>query len=296
MEGAWSTVDVLFAKADRGTGAISAQLGDIKSGDVDEADAPVFQSWGLLALPAAPIPGVSAPEAVVLKHPAGDVVIAGRSVRSAAIAGLIAQGESCVFADGSQACTLYKLDGSIVQFTTHDNTKDGRSVYSRISPNGFEQAFPWGRHRVDNTGLHFQHVSGARMDIGSVTAPAPLDQFGSYFSFQAAMGRLTASFVSVGPTGAVMSPVARADATLTALQAIQAAVVSLGALVSAIAATPAVVGAAPSANPAIGVPPAVGAFQSAITAIETATTAIAAAAVGTVPVPGPIGSKSLAAS
>lgn len=289
-EGAWETAHILFTEADRTTGAITCQLGDVKSGEVYDPQAVMFAGGaGDISLPAAPVAGQSAAEAVTLNTPGGNIIIGVRSVRSAYIAGLIQPGEKAVFADGSQACTLYKLDGSIIHFTTIDNTKDGRSVYSRVSPNGFEHAFPWGRHRLDNTGLHFQHVSGARLDFGSVTAPAPLNTLGSYFSFQAAMGRLNASVVTVGPNGSVYSPVARADATLVALQALQAEVVALATAVAALAAAPAVPAHAPTEQPQVGA--ALLALTSAVTA---STAALAAAAVGTVPVPGPIGARALA--
>lgn len=293
-EGSWDVVHVLYAATDKATGAISCQLGDVKSREIIEPSAPVFQIWGALSLPAVPIAGVAAAEAVTLNTSSGNVVIGGRSVRSAEIAGLLKMGESAFFADGSRASTLYKLDGSIVHYTTIDNTKDGRAVAQWITPTGFRQEWPWGRTRLDSTGFHVQHLAGTkvcRFDVGSIAAPAPLDSFSTYFTIQAEMGRIDSSFVAIGPTGAVFSPVARADAVLAALVAIRAQLSALTTAVNSLAATPAASGVSPGATG--GVTTAIAALTTAAT---VAATALTAAAVGTLPVTAPIGSSSLAAT
>jgi hypothetical protein len=294
-EGSWEISHVLFAKADNATGAITYQLGDVKSNEVYDVEAPVFQIPGALCLPANPVAGQSAAEAVTLTHPAGNVVVACRSVRSAAIAGLIKMGESSFFADGSQACSLYKLDGSLTHFTTHDNTANGRSVYYRISPErGFDEAWPWGRRFFDKSGHHFVHVSGAQFHLGSVNAPAPLNTFSTTFSLTAAMGRLNASFVSVGPDNAVFSPVARADAVIAALDAASSALTTVTASLVAINAALVALGAIPVNSAAESLCAAVAApVTAAGLAISAAASVIAGGAVGTVPVPGPIGSQCL---
>jgi hypothetical protein len=205
------TVHILQASADNATGMVTCQTGDIISGEVFDPAAPVMQQWGLLSLPDVPVPGVSAPEAQVRETGHGHIVLAGRSVKTGAIAGMIQQGETCVFADGSQASTLYKLDGSIIDFTTHDNTAAGRSVFSRTFPGGWETVNPWGRARIDKTGFHAQHASGSRIDFGSVSGlPSPIDALASYMSLQAATVRINGSLVSIGPDVGLRGSVLRA--------------------------------------------------------------------------------------
>lgn len=291
---------VLYASADPLTGAVTVHLGNAATGESYDNDATVWQSWGWLSLPAIPDAGEEGAEAYFRVTGDANQVLGGRDVRSAAIAGLIKQGESCAYASGSQACTLYKLDGSIVQFTTTDNTVTGRSVCQWVTPTGFRQEWPWGRTRLDNSGFHVQHIAGTkvcRFDVGSIAAPAPLDSFSTYFTIQGEMGRVNSSFVTVGPDGAVYSPVARADATIFSLNAAAAA---LSAAASAIAAfelalaklgTIGVNAAAADLIAACSLP-----AGAAVSAIGTAQAAITAAAVGTVPAPLPIGSSSLAAS
>lgn len=279
---------ILFVKTDPITGAIIVSIGDAKSAEVFDSEATVWQNWGWLSLPSNPTAGVDGAECFFDANGDANQVIGGRDVRSASIAGLIKPGESCAYASGSQACTLWKNDNSITQYTTHDGTSNGRAIYYSVAPTGFDEAWPWGRRFFDQSGHHFIHASGAQMHLGSMSGPAPLDTFGSYFSVTAAMARINASFVTVGPDTAVYSPVARADAVLSTLQAIQAAVSAIASTVTEMAATPAAVGSAPTVNPLV-----VAALASQVTALTAATASLTAAVVGTAPLPGPIGSTSL---
>lgn len=295
----WETVHVLYASADKGTGAITAQIGDVGSGEVLDPAAPVFQAWGFLSLPAPPVPGVSAPESIALKAGSGDILVAGRSVRSAAIAGLIKQGETAIYADGSQAVILEKLDGSINLLTTHDNTNTGRNVQFRIEPvdvdkvqGGLRFEWPWSRFKIQQDGLHYDSSSGCVLDLSTVTLTGPfaaLSQFKNFLTARFDVGKVECSITSFGAAGSIKSPVARADATLTALQAIQAEIAAISATVAQMAATPAAIGSAPTLNPLVAT-----ALASQLTAVSAASTAITVATGATVPVPGPIGARSLA--
>lgn len=292
MEGSWETVHVLFAKADTGTGAVTCQTGDILTGSVSDANSPVFGSWGVLSLPAVPIAGVSAPEAIVLKSNGIDVVIGGRSVRSAAIAGQIDQGETAVFADGSQGLVLIKLDGSVNMLTTHDNTVAGRNVGLRLAPDGLKFEWPWSRLKCESDGLHYDHTSGLVFDLGVVDLSGPfaiLSPYKTYFNLRADMGRIQSSFLSMGPAGSIKAPAARADALMTVLQAMQAEIAAIAQTVVAMAATPAASGVSPGATVAV-----TRALGTQATALSNAVAAIAVGVAGTVPLPGPIGSKCLA--
>lgn len=309
MEGNWETVHILYAKADPRTGAVTCQTGDVKSGTVFDPDATVVQQWGLLALCAPPIKGVSAPEGVTLNGTSVNVVIAGRSVRSAYLAGLIKQGETALFADGSQAVALFKLDGSINLLTTHDNTKDGRNVNMRLGPDGWRFEWPWSRLKVEKDGLHFDHKSGALFSVTALelTGPfAPLSQFKSFFTVRADMSAIESAFLAVGPADSIKSPVARADALVTVLNTVSSALSSLSSILTALqtevtavaaAAQPAVTAATVGTTiGAAAIVPVTALVASTVATLGTAVAAIAAAGLGTTPVPGAIGAKSLAAS
>lgn len=305
-QGVFDCVSVLQASADNATGMITFQTGDVVTGDVYDPAAVAFQQHGWLSLPATPAPGQSAPEALVLETGAGHVAFAGRSVRSGAIAGMIQQGESCGFADGSQASTLYKLDGSIIDFTTHDNTAAGRSVFSRTFPGGWETVNPWGRARLDKTGFHAQHASGSRIDFGSVSGlPSPIDALASYMSLQAATVRINGSLVSIGPDVGLRGSVLRAtgvrgatdfDAfmatTSTALANISAALADISSTITAMgialfavppATVPSPTGGGPAAltaalaNVSTAAAPTLAQIAATATAIATAVAAINAA-------------------
>lgn len=252
---------------------ITCQTGDVISGEVYDPSAVVMQHHGLMSMGAPAVPGVSAPEGQVLETGAGHIVMAGRSVRSGAIAGMIQMGETCCFADGSQASTLYKLDGSIIDFTTHDNTAAGRSVFSRTFPGGWETVNPWGRVRLDKTGFHAQHASGSRIDFGSVSGlPSPIDALASYLSLQAATVRINGSLVSIGPDGGVRGSVLRAtgvrDATdfdafmattSAAMANISAALADISTTISAMGIALFAVPSATTPNPTGGGPAALAA-------------------------------------
>lgn len=240
---AWQTCHVLYARADNATGAITVQLGDVLSGDVLEEDAPVQGQWGFLSMPAPPIPGVSAAEAISLTSTNTDFVIGGRSVRSGIIAGLIRMGETCVFADGSQACSLYKLDGSIVHYTTTDNTITGQAVFTKTDPTGHRWVTPWTRCINDSSGWHFMHTSGASLDFGFVGLSGPFSLladagFSSYFTAKAHMVRIDGEIVVLGSGGVgganVPDPVVKAVELITLLGTINAAIVALTAAVNGI--------------------------------------------------------------
>lgn len=279
-------VHVLFASADNATGAITCQTGDVTSGEVSDDAATLMQSWGLLSLPSVPVSGQSAPEAVVLKRSGPDIIIGGRTVRTAEIAGLIKQGETCVFADGSRASTLYKLDGSVVHYCTHDNTIAGRAVASTVGPDGFEWSWPWGRLWFDKTGFHVTHSSGASFDLGSIAgAPSPLDTLGTYISMTGAIVRINGTAVSIGADPpATPDPLVRTTPTVAVLNTLSAA---LSGIQSALSSIQAVVDAVPAGTTPSPTGGGAAVLAAAITAANVAigsagtSVAAAAASVGT---------------
>lgn len=144
------------------------------------------------------------------------------------------KGEKFLFGP-SGAFIRFKADGSISIFTTDDNTTNGRSVFLTVAPTGLLFNFPYGKLAFDSTGFHVLTNSGARLDLGAIAAPAPLNALSSYATLSAAMVHVNGSAVSVGPAAGVSAPVARSDATLVALQALATGLEGLSAALTAIA-------------------------------------------------------------
>lgn len=179
----------------------------------------------------------------------------------------------------------FKADGSVSTFTTDDNTVNGRSVYQTIGPEGYEFNFPYGRFAFNDTGFHLSHASGARLDGGSLAAPAPLNIIPNM-----SMATLSASIVHVegsavhagtGDPTAPAQPVALANSSLAlaaALHSVLTAIGSPGGIVSPSSGGPC------TAGPAL------------VSALAAATAALAAASVGATPTPGPVASLSSTAS
>jgi hypothetical protein len=254
------------------TGAVMLGLGDTKSEESADEEAVLLQASGIVS-----VPPVGA-EALSLETSAGYITIASRDIRSGKIAGRMQPAETTVYAPGSQACTLYKLDGSVTQFTTHDNTDNGKSVYSMVAPTGFTRFMPHGKETFDERGFHVLHASGARIDLGAISGlPGPLSALGSYAGLSAKIVRIEGSIISLGTTAGSPEPVAKATtlySLLTSLQAEHAAALNL---FTAIAATPAAIGTVPAVNPAV-----IAAFTALNTAMGS-TVALLAAAVLALP-------------
>jgi hypothetical protein len=235
-------VDILNASRETSTAATLLQIGDVISGQVESDRVESWQHAGFCSIPANPIAGQSACQAIVFKRGDIDVCIATRDTRAQTIAANLGPGETCTYAGGhdgnSQGRTLWKDDGSITQYTTDTNTsqdKGGRAVYFRVArgvnpltglPDGFSCIAPWGSQKFDGTGFHVLHASGASFDLGGLYGmPAPLDQISSYFRVQAGTVNLQASSVSMG-VGPVF-PLANATAVLAALSALSTALTAL---------------------------------------------------------------------
>jgi len=151
-------------------------------------------------------------------------------------------------------------DGRVTRFATHDGTPNGQSVYDQIGPEGYLGKTPWSVLRNDATGLHFEHISGAHFDLGSIAGlPEPFSAFSTWAELQAHVIRIKGSAIQLG-VGAGAQPVALATTTLandgslsSALALVQAALTALGAIGvnnaagPAIAASAAAVAAAASA-------------------------------------------------
>ena len=254
------------------TGAVMLGLGDTKSEESADEEAVLFQASGIVS-----VPPVGA-EALSPETSAGYITIASRDIRSGKIAGRMQPAETTVYAPGSQACTLYKLDGSVTQFTTHDNTDNGKSVYSMVAPTGFTRFMPHGKETFDERGFHVLHASGARIDLGAISGlPGPLSALGSYAGLSAKIVRIE-GFDHLARHDRRIAR-ARSKSNHAVLAADEPPSGARGGLnlFTAIAATPAAIGTVPAVNPAV-----IAAFTALNTAMGS-TVALLAAAVLALP-------------
>jgi hypothetical protein len=222
------------------TGAVMLGLGDLKSEESADEDATLLQTSGVVS-----VPPVGA-ETLSLETSSGYITIASRDIRSGKIAGNMQPAETTVYAPGSQACELFKLDGSVTRMTTEDGTETGATVYDRMAKDEFTMFARWGKRTFDATGYHLFTFSGARLDMGGIGGlPPPLNSLGSYAKLSARIVQIEGSIVSIGPRAGVADAVAKATPLLLALSALNGVLAALlvpGAYVSATPGAPAVPG------------------------------------------------------
>lgn len=243
------------------TGAVMLGVGDERGEDSRDERVVLMQASGIVSIP--PIGA----EIVTLETSTGFIGIASRDIRTGAIAGNMRAGETTVYAPGSQACSLYKNDGSVTHLTTSDGTTTGQSVYSRVASDTFLFFAPWGKQTFDGTGWHVFTHAGARLDMGGIGGmPAPLDTLGSYAKLSAKMVYIEGSIVALGPRGGVADSAAKATPTVLALNAISTLITALG--------TPGAFISPPSGGPCTAGPALVTAIATTISALTAAQTTI----------------------
>lgn len=229
-------------------GVVMLNIGDARGEISADERVPLFQAPGVLSLPANPSPGTGGAEVMCLETSSGYIGICARDNRKAALAGNVKQGETVVFASGSQACSIYKNDGSVTHMTTENGQSSGPTVYERMAPDGCVRFARWGKETFDATGFHLFTFSGARLDMGGIGGlPAPFASLGSYARLSAKIVSIEGSIVAIGPRAGVADQVAKATPLLIALSALNsvlAALVAPGAYISAAPGSPAAPGPA----------------------------------------------------
>lgn len=259
-------VDILAVNRDANTGAVTLQTGDVLHQRVIDNNCPLWDSAGLRSIPAVPVPNAKkACQAVALKTVDADIVIATRDLRASAIEGLLKPSETCVYATTGQAASYYKLDGSVIDYTTDDNTATGHGVFQGVAPNGLIFDSPYGKRTFGARGYHLTTASGARIDVGGLSAPGVPPALNSYVALSAQSLRLEGAAISLGTVAGTPEPVAKATTLLSVLGALQAVIDLLAASTTGLVA---------GANPVTLTPGSP--LASAITAAHSAITAAAA--------------------
>jgi hypothetical protein len=125
---------------------------------------------------------------------------------------------------------------------------------------------PFGKISFDRGGFHLLHFTGARLDLGGIGGlPSPIDQLATYATLSAAITKIQASALVLGPDAGVSDNVAHSTSVVAALAAIGTWAISVDAALIAIGS--ALTGpSAPAAVTAIGLETtALGVMSSAIT-------------------------------
>jgi hypothetical protein len=224
------------------TGAVMLGIGDAHAEVAHDERVALMQTSGVVSIP--PVGG----EILAFETSHGFIGVAGRDIRTGVIAGNMQPGETTIYAPGSQACELFKLDGSVTRMTTEDGTATGATVYDRLARDEFTLFARWGKRTFDATGYHLFTFSGARLDMGGIGGlPAPLSSLGSYARLSAKIVSIEGSIVAIGPRAGVADAVAKSTPLLIAISAINsvlAALIAPGAYISAAPGSPAAPGPA----------------------------------------------------
>lgn len=144
-------IDILKTTISEKTKAILVQLGNVVDGIVSADNAELWQQVGFVSRPSIAEGGKEAAQAIVLQDGGYDRCIATRDLRGLALAGQMSDGETCVYAPGSdgngQARMLLKKNGSVNIYTREGNTDSGTGMgifvnpedgsISLLSPQGF---------------------------------------------------------------------------------------------------------------------------------------------------------------
>lgn len=125
-------------------------------------------------------------------------------------------------------------DGSVSIFTSDDGTVNGKSIYFQVRPDGFTYAAPWGKMTFGPEGFHVLHTSGARIDLGSLSAPAPLNALASYVKIAAAIVQIESTVSAEGTAAGTPEPIAKATSLLSLLTTMQASLTAIGAALTAL--------------------------------------------------------------
>jgi hypothetical protein len=257
-------------------GVVMLNIGDARGEIAADERVPLFQTPGVVSLPANPSAGTGGAEVMCLETSAGYIGMSVRDNRKSAIAGNVQPGETWVFGSGSQGCSGWKNDGSITHMTTENGSPSGPTVFDRLAPDGMTLFARWGKRTFDATGYHLFTFSGARFDLGGIGGlPAPLSSLGNYARLSAQMVSIEGAVVALGPRTGIADPAAKATPALATLSAIGAAVTALQSAVSSLQSAVSAVSALASA--ATPTPASAAAATAAVSAIAASTAAVAAA-------------------
>lgn len=152
--------DVMSVVLDTVTNAIVAQIGDSTNENVDHDSAEWWQQTGFASMPAPPTQGGASCQGLAVKHSDRDMVFATRDLRASKIYGNLKPGEACMYATVGAARVFTKANGSVVLYTTVDNTQKGQSLSLVLAPTGVTLVTPWGGFMLNSSGWSITGPNG----------------------------------------------------------------------------------------------------------------------------------------
>ncbi len=169
----------------------------------------------------------------------GLVPVLGRDVRLNQFFPNPQPGDVALVGYGSNFVKL-GIDGRISIVTTKDGTPNGAMMQIQLNPDGFAVIGDWGKLSLDEGGLHVLTHTGARLDLGGIGGIPLLDQLGltSYASLAAAIVKLEATTIILGPVSGVAEPVTKSLALEALLVLIALSATSTAAALTALGAIP----------------------------------------------------------
>lgn len=219
-------------------------------------------------------------EVLCLRTTDGLVPIAGRDIRLNQAFPNPKPGDVVLVGYGSNFVKL-GIDGRISIVTTKDGTPNGAMMQIQLRPDGFAVLGDWGKLSLDEGGLHVLTHTGARIDLGGIGGlPSPLDELGSYASLAAAICKLEATTVILGPRTGIAQPVAKSLALEALLGSIQAAAITNAAAFTGLAGIPtnapasAALAAAATANTAVATAIGAALVPGSLTNIQSSSTSV----------------------
>lgn len=203
--------------------AVRVNLGDRTTGNGVQAAGSMWGTDGFVSVPDAPDANGTC-QAYYYQDGNEKAVIARKDHRlDAKMGNLPSTPGTKGIINSSAGRFILKKDGSIMNYTTDDNTDNGRGIYVETTPTGIALVTPWCRVTIGPMGFHVLHTSGARIDLGSVGGlPSPFDALASYARMEAGLVSVKGSAVSLGTDGGAASEIAVTVAITFLSQIIQA--------------------------------------------------------------------------
>jgi hypothetical protein len=186
-------VDILKTVRDTVTNTILAQIGSVTEEYSASDNAEWWQHVGLSSRPSVPVAKTSAAQAIAIRCSDRDRVIASRDVRGQQIYGQLGDGETCLYAGGTdgkaQGRVFVKANGNVCMYTAQGNAVGGQSVTLQTNADGsIVAANQYGAITLSSAGL--------KIAIGT-TAGITIDMQGNVAIIGLAIA-LNGSSVSLG--------------------------------------------------------------------------------------------------
>lgn len=233
-------VDILGTSVSSTTKRVLLQTGSVVGQTADASNVEHWQTVGLISRPPKPDAGKVACQAIVLRQGGNDVCVALQDTRGLALAGQLADGETCLYGPGedgkAQGRVLIKKDGSVHVFTKEGNTDGGKGITISVGSDGSITV-------ASSKGNAVLLGSDGSVNVFNASGGLEIKPDGSINLASGAKVQISGASVTMG--GPSAQPLALGIPTSSAIAAIQT---QLSALASALTAVAAAASLAPGAS------------------------------------------------